>query len=105
MTEQNQTAREQRLEAALLRSMQAFYDLLNVAADLSEGERRVRARRRINARGGTLAYISDIQRQNRLALGDQHDKTNDRPIYNRVSTPRTLGAEWRRRSRWPRQAY
>jgi hypothetical protein len=65
----NSTTREQRLEAALARSVTAIDDWLNTYAPEFCDEARVKeARSRIMSEGGTLAYIADVQQQNREAL-------------------------------------
>lgn len=54
---------------ALTRSMLAIDDLLNLhAAEFCEDARVKEAQSRIRAIGGTLAYIADVQRQNREAM-------------------------------------
>lgn len=61
----------ERLQAALRRSMLAIDDWLNTyAVDMCDPDRVAEARARIG-KVGTLAYIADVQDQNRNALRSQ----------------------------------
>lgn len=63
--------REERLEIALARSMIAIDDWLNTfASEFCDTDRVAQAYSRISYNGGTLAYIADVQKQNREALGE-----------------------------------
>ncbi len=62
--------REEELEAALKRSVTALDDWINsYAPELCDDAFVREAMVRIMGEGGTLAYIADVQRQNREALG------------------------------------
>ena len=75
-TETDRPTREQRLEAALVRSITAINDWLNIYASDFCHEARVReAQARIMSGGGTLAYIADVQQQNREAI--THNPTKE----------------------------
>jgi hypothetical protein len=63
--------KQEALEEALKRSITALDDWLNTYASEFCHEWRVKeARERIMEEGGTLAYIGDLQAQNRKALGE-----------------------------------
>lgn len=60
------------LRDALERSKTALDDWLNTyASEFCDEERVAEAGKRIMDGGGTLAYIADIQEQNRVALGER----------------------------------
>lgn len=60
---------DEALREALERSVQAIDDWLNVyAEEMCDPARVAEARGRIWAGGGTLAYIAEVQQQNRRAL-------------------------------------
>lgn len=64
------TAQERKLRDALLRSRIALDTWLNTyASDCCDPVKVKEAGERIMSGGGTLAYIADVQRQNREALG------------------------------------
>ena len=65
-----ESALERRLRKALDRSRIAIDDWLNTyASEFCDEARVAEAGKRIMDSGGTLAYIADIQEQNREALG------------------------------------
>lgn len=69
-SKRKESARERRLRKALERSSIALNDWLNTyASELCDEARVAEARKRIRDGGSTLAYIADIQEQNRKALG------------------------------------
>lgn len=71
MTDNQSTTRERRLEAALVRSITAIDDWLNIyASDLCDEARVREARVRIRSNGGKLAYVANLQQKNREALRD-----------------------------------
>ena len=64
-----ESGRERRLRAALDRSRIAIDDWLNTyASEFCDEARVAEAGKRIRDEGGTLAYIADVQQQNREAL-------------------------------------
>ena len=57
------------LQAALKRSEIAIEDWFNIyASEFCDEKRVAEARARIRENGGTLAYIADVQKQNKEAL-------------------------------------
>ncbi len=65
----NMTAREKRLRAALKCSMLALDTWLHIyASDQCDPKRVAEAQQRIRENGGLLAYIADVQQQNREAM-------------------------------------
>lgn len=62
------TAREKTLRAALERSILALDTWLHIyASDQCDPQRVAEAQQRIKDYGGLIAYIADVQRQNREA--------------------------------------
>jgi hypothetical protein len=67
--EQPISERERALQRALARSVTALDDWINTyASEFCDADRVAAAGKRIMDQGGTLAYIADIQEENRKAL-------------------------------------